>query len=47
MGQGNVEKRERAMGTTGGNRKAGMNLLETKIQGQMAAEWGKEHQVLS
>ena len=35
------------MGTTGGKRKEGMNLLETKIQGQMATRRGKEHQVLS
>ena len=29
------------MGAAGGKGKTGRNLLETKIQGQMAAGWGK------
>ena len=29
------------MGTAGGKGKTGRNLLETKIQGQMDAGWGK------
>ena len=41
------KKRQRVMGATGGKGKIGRNLLGTKIQGQMAAGWGKEHQVLS
>ena len=47
MGRGHAEKIKGLMGAAGGKGKTGRNILETKIQGQMVAGWGKEHQVLS
>ena len=47
MGRGHAKKRKILMGAAGGEGKIGSNILETKIQGQMAAGWGEKYQFVS